>query len=349
MFFKTVPWWGWILLVLAVGAGVWGYKHVQARTVGVVHPHVGEAVQAVYATGNVEATRTMTVAPRTGGRLVDVKVHEGDAVKAGDVLATMESEDLAANVDALRAKAVYARAAAARLAKLVEGQAVSKDAYQAAVSAAKAADEALRQAEAQLHYTNLVALDDGIVVQHDGDAGSFVSTGQPVFWLSGGPLRITAQVDEEDIAHVKEGLPVAIQSDDLPGRLVSGTVVGVTPRGDAVTRSFRVRISLPEDTGLKIGMTTEVNIIFHRADKAVLVPSSAVRDGAVWVVKNGAVRKVPVDVGTVGLNDTEILRGVGTGDAVVAVPSASLKDGDSVWVKAARVKPATPAPAEGDD
>ena len=86
-------------------------------------------------------------------------------------------------------------------------------------------------------------------------------------------------MDEEDIPLVTVGQPVLIKADAFPGRILDGTVAEITPKGDPVNKSYRVRIGLPPDTPLMIGMTVESNIVVRREDAALLVPQAASRDG----------------------------------------------------------------------
>jgi membrane fusion protein, multidrug efflux system len=78
------------------------------------------------------------------------------------------------------------------------------------------------------------------------------------------------------------------------GQVFNGAVQSVTPKGDAVARSYRVRISLPKDTRLKIGMTAEANIVLHENKDAPLVPSGAVNGGGLWTVEDGRLSRRPV-------------------------------------------------------
>ena len=111
---------------------------------------------------------------------------------------------------------------------------------------------------------------DGQVIRRDGEVGDFIPSNQPFFYLakSGSPLRISADVDEEDIPLIKAGDKVLIKADAFPDRVFDGQVSEITPKGDPVARSYRVRIALPPDTALKIGMTAETNIITKESPNA---------------------------------------------------------------------------------
>jgi RND family efflux transporter MFP subunit len=143
-------------------------------------------------------------------------------------------------------------------------------------------------------------------------------------------LRISAEVDEEDIAQVRPGQEVLIRSDAHPSRIFHGKVQAITPKGDPVARSYRVRISLPADTPLMIGMTTETNIVLRQGEHALLLPAGAVQQGKVWRVENGRLHPNNVTVGAKGATEIEILEGVGDGDWIVTAPSPSLQAGQHV-------------------
>jgi multidrug efflux system membrane fusion protein len=133
------------------------------------------------------------------------------------------------------------------------------------------------------------------------------------------PLRISSEVDEEDIPEVKVGQNVLIRADAFPGRVFKGLVKSITPKGDSVARSYRVRIELGEETPLMIGMTAETNIILRETKNALLLPTSAVREGKVQRVNGRNVEEIPVTIGANGAEKVEILEGLTKDDTVVSV------------------------------
>jgi len=137
-------------------------------------------------------------------------------------------------------------------------------------------------------------------------------------------------VDEEDIARVAIGQEVLIRADAFPGRIFRGAVNSITPKGDPVARSYRVRVTFSEPTPLLIGMTTETNIVVRKTDDALLLPPSALQNGRVWRVRDGRLEARSVKAGASGAERVEILEGVAEGDAIVAVPGADLRAGTRV-------------------
>lgn len=318
------------LILIAAGAG---YYWVQGRlaSVVVVVPERGKAVKAVYASGTVEASVMVPIVTRTTARLVKLNVDEGNKVSKGDLLAQLDDADVQHSIQQLRAKEDYARQEFDRVSKLRDQNAVSKQAFDQAKTDMDAAIAATREAEASAEYLKLVAPEDGEIIKRDGEVGQMITPSDTVFWLSTyAPLRITAEVDEEDIIGVKPDMKVVIRADALPGQVAEGKIQSITPKGDPVARTYRVRISLPQDTLLKIGMTAETNIVLEEREGAMLVPSTAVKDGAVWVVEQDKLVQKKVAVGVKGALKTEIASGLSDDDKVVTRYSADYKAGEAV-------------------
>ncbi len=328
-----------VIVALAVaGVVAWRMWPLAVQTAPVAR---GPAIDAVYATGSVEPTVMLPVSPRAGGRLAAIEVDEGARVKRGQVLARIESPDLDNTVQEMLARERLARTQFERTQDLVAKHFVSAAELDRTRSELDAAQAALRRAQAQRDYNLLLAPADGMVLRRDGEIGQFIGAGQTVFTLACcAPLRVSAEVDEEDIARVSVGQSAVLRSDALPKQVFEGKVAAITPKGDPVARSYRVRVQFAdakgaEAAGLRAGMTMDVNIVITRRENALLVPSRAVQGNAVWVVEQDRVHKRPVKLGAAGGERTEILDGLRDGDAVVLGPADVLREGRRVSATAA--------------
>ncbi|MBI2233973.1 MAG: efflux RND transporter periplasmic adaptor subunit, partial [Micavibrio aeruginosavorus] len=227
----------------------------------------------------------------------------------------------------MEAVAALAEKEFARRSALVQKNAVSEQSLDQARSNLDAAKARVDQAKANLDEMKLVAPEDGIVIRRDGEVGELIPANQPVFWMSCcSGLRVAAEVDEEDIALVRLGQSVAIRADAFPGKVFPGKVQSITPKGDPVSRSYRVRIGLEADTPLMIGMTAETNIILREEKNALLIPAGALRDGSVFIVKDGKPVPTPVETGAKTAQAVEIRGGIGPDDLVVMDPAAAPLD-----------------------
>lgn len=319
-----------ILLAVAAGSGWWAWR-LSAPQVELAAVKRGPAVEAIYATGTVEAERWARIAPVVAGRIAEIYAFEGDSVKAGQPLARLDDREAGARVAELEAKAAYWRDEVERSAKLLKEGYRSKEAEQKARSEYRqvnAAINAARQRRTDLLVTSPM---DGVVLRRDGEVGELAEVKDSLFWVGAPrPLRITAEVDEEDIARVRIGQKVLIKADAFADKVLEAKVDRITPKGDPVNKTFRVRVLLPDDTPLMVGMTTEINIITAEHDGVPLIPVTALKDNAVFTVKDGSVVAVPVKIGIKGRSLAEITSGLAEDAAVIASPPAGLKPGDRV-------------------
>lgn len=318
-----------IILLLALAWA--GTKWLGSDSIEVAHPTRGAAVLAVYATGTVEATVMMPIAPRISAKLAELNVDEGSKVEKGQLLARLEDADLQSGLQQFRSQEALAKKTYDRKAMLVKSGAISKADYDSAKSEWESAKALSAKASTETNFMKLIAPDDGLIIKRDGEIGQLIPATQPVFWLSCcAPLRISVEVNEEDIVQVKSGQEVLIRADAFPDQVFNGKVQSITPKGDPIARTYRVRVEFVGDVPLQIGMTAETNIIISKNDNALLVPSTAVSDHKLWLVKGGKLVQQEVKQGAKGLKSIEILSGVAESDVIVVQPTAKLKSGAAV-------------------
>ena len=302
----------------------------------VIQPVRGPSVVAVYATGTVEPVHVARVGANVSGRIEQVLVQEGDTVVEGEVLAILDNREAGAAVRELEARLEYATSDVERYRRLFRSgntSAASKDQSEANFRSAEAALEAAR-VRLQEHFIRAAISGDVMRSEMQLDVGDLVTAGKVLFVL-GNPshLWVEAEVDEEDIPRVMVGQKALIRADAFEGQALEGRIKEITPFGDPIARTYRVHIALPEDTPLLAGMTTELNIILREELDALLVPSSAVVNGAVWTVTGDdvAVRNVPT-LGPIDGRFVEVLDGLDESAWVVREPRSDLRAGDEVRV-----------------
>ena len=305
--------------------------------VRVLSPHEGQAIEAVYATGTVEPTIIVPIAPRTAAHLIQLSAIEGQVVKRGDVLARLEDSEQQAAISDLTARLVFAESDFARKEQLLKTRSVSRDVLEQAKSEVDSLSAQLEKAKAQASYFRLISPADGMIIKRDGEIGELISSGQPVFYMSCcAPLRITAEVDEEDIPQAAIGQEVLIQSDAFPDKVYHGKIAGITPKGDPVARSYRVRISFDDPNHpFMIGMTVETNIIIQKIEKALLIPAiSIAKKNKVQVVRDGVLKDLTIVPGIQNGEDIQIISGLVKTDQIVVPFDQNLKDGQKVRITA---------------
>jgi membrane fusion protein (multidrug efflux system) len=287
------------------------------------------------------------------GRLARVRVAEGDAVKAGQVLAEIEtgpSVDELSQAQATAAEAAAAEAAAvarrARTEALVQkGIASTQEAEQAradtvaAASARERARAAVDLAQRKLSRSALVAPFDGWVVAVLVREGESVDgNGQPVVEVAApDPVEVRCAVPPRVAARLKVGVSAKVTVEAL-GLSRDATVFAVAPAADAQSGNVTVRLRLPNpDRALKLGTLARAQVGVSHRDAAVEVASSALvpeADGglAVQVVEGSVVHPTPVGVDFEVGPRTVISSGLDGGEEVVVEGGYALPEGTRVEV-----------------
>lgn len=328
---------GILVLLLVVGLS-W----TSTRPAGYVlaKAEMGKAVEAVYATAVVEPVTWAAIAPIMTGRIMEVNVQEGDQVKTGDILARLDDSDLRAQLDESRALETYHAAEFERAEKLIKTGALSEDKYEQRKSSLIQTRARSSMLEQQIQQLAMASPMNGTVLWRDVELGEVKEGGKPLFWVGQPlPLRLEAEVDEEDIPKIKSGQTVLITADAFPGEVMHGILHWVSPKGDPVNKSYRVYVTLPEDTQLMIGMTVETNTVVQEKDGALLIPLNALSDdGYVWRAESATggktkVQRQKVKAGIRGENKVEILEGLKEGDRVVLPPFDGLSEGSAIQAR----------------
>ncbi len=175
---------------------------------------------------------------------------------------------------------------------------------------------------------------DGVVLRRDGEVGEIVDPGQIMFRVGvPKPLQVVAEVNEEDIPRVVLGQKVLLRSDAFAGKQLEGKLREITPMGDPVAKTYRIRIALPDDTPLKVGMSVEANVVTREKPNALLIPSDAVQGTAVFVVDGDRVQRRNVEIGIRGTRAVEILSGLKDDERVASPAATDLADGRRVRVR----------------
>lgn len=337
--------------------------------------------RSLFGIATMEARRSYNIGPTLAGRVARVLVDQGDAVKAGQLLAEMEPVDLDARLAAGAASAAaaaqrvqsaeaalaeagsrarLAQASADRYADLRRKNFVSREAAdaklheaaaaQAARSAASAAlsaaKEDVRRAQSELAGTGmsrahlrLISPVDGIVTARLAEPGSTVVSGQAVVQvIDPASLWLRVRIDQGRSSGLAVGLPAGIMLRSRPGEQFAGRVERVDWVGDAVTEERIANVvfdSVPR--GIAIGELAEVTLRLPAIEKALAIPAAALHrrgnQSSVWQPDDGKARFVPISAGAISSDGyVEIRQGLGAGDVVIVHSAKALADG-------ARIKP----------
>jgi RND family efflux transporter MFP subunit len=330
-----------ILLLSALTLSACNEQKVEAkpviRAVKVVEIAKTSNKRELEYSGSVKSRTEMNLGFRVAGKMTERLVDVGDRVKPGEVVARIDPTDYKlavasaqANLDAAGKAVETAKIANWRAHELYAKNAVPKAqveqaqlSYDQAVSTHTAASASLDQAKNQLSYAELKSDREGIVTTISADRGQVVAAGTPVLTVvAEDEKEVLIAVPENDIAEFATGKAVKASFWSDSALVLSGKVREVSGSADPQSRTFAVRVSLPNDPRVLLGMTANVVANVATGPDQVTVPLSALAE------KNGNKIVWTVDRGAATVHSRSVKVADFTGDGVGV--TSGLKPGDIV-------------------
>jgi membrane fusion protein, multidrug efflux system len=319
-----------------------------------------DVVEAIDVVGSLAPKFASDVKAEVTAIVSAVYVTEWAPVRAGDLLARLDTTEPEAILGTMRAGAAQAqvleqraRREHERAQRLLEYGLITTQAFDDAQSALEAATAAVRAAEAQIgtaqaRLTRFVikAPMDGIVAQRGVNVGDRVESmggGTAMFRIVDPRLlELTVSVPSASVAALRVGQPLEFSTDARPERTFTGRVMFINPAVDEASRAARVIAEVRNDAGeLKGGLFARGRIVTAARAGAVTVPREALlewnvraRTASVFVVAAGCAEKRAVRVGAVTADGVEIAAGLAAGDAVVTRGGFAVRPGDPVTTSA---------------
>ncbi|TCU39272.1 efflux RND transporter periplasmic adaptor subunit [Rhizobium azibense] len=322
-----------VVVALSVAGGLAAWYVWHPIPVSVVVPLRGRAAEIVYASGVVEPLTWAKVTPLVRERVVEQCNCEGASVEKGDILARLDDSEARAALAELEARLALAEQEFRRYNLMLEKNTAAQQSVDRASSEVEQLKALAAGQRARLDSYIIRAPIDGVVLRQDGEVGEVADLGTALFWVGEQkPLLVVADVNEEDIPRVRLGHKALLKSDAFKDQTLEATVSSITPKGDPVTKTYRVKLRLPNDTPLMIGMSTDVNIIVRVSENALLVPTIAMQAEKVFTVEGNFARLREIKSGIRGPNGIEIISGLDETTHVISPFPQDLMDGTRVTI-----------------
>jgi RND family efflux transporter MFP subunit len=327
-------------------------------TVHVVSPESGHGGGELDLPGRLQAYARAPIFARTSGYLKYWKADIGQKVKAGDLLAEIETPDLdqqllqaKADLASARANEALALTTAKRWQAMRDSDSVSRQEvdektgdYEAKHALAQAAQANLERIQALKGFAKLVAPFDGVVTARETDVGALINaggSGQELFVVSDvHKLRMYVNVPQNYVPSIREGATVKLTVPEYPGKTFSGTVESTSSAINAASGTTLVQVSVDNADG-KLLPGGYASVTFDLpADAALLrVPASALvfDDKGLRVATVDGQNKVTFKVVTIARDfgkTVQLGSGIAAGDRLIESPPDGLADGDTVRVNA---------------
>ena len=287
----------------------------------------------VEAVGTVEARTRTEISSRIMARIVEAATDAGDRVTSGQILFLLDARDAKARLEQAREALSSTEAAlenatldAGRIERLYDKQAATKQEHDRSQSTLKIAQAsvdsalaAIREADAALSHTKIASPIGGIVIDRLADSGDMAIPGKPLMTIydpSSLRLEISAAEHLRPNVNLNENVKVSIDSAALE---IDGRVEEIVPASDSSSRSFTVRVSIPEAKGVYPGMYGRIHLNVGSAEKVLIAPEAISRVGQlemVTVVDDGIAKKRMIRIGKKYAAGVEVLSGLKAGETI---------------------------------
>jgi membrane fusion protein (multidrug efflux system) len=309
----------------------------------------------VAALGSLEADQSIVVSPEIDGIVTSIDFGDGQRLKKGDTIISLDSASQKARLMQAQARVVLTRANFDRAERLRKQGSGTERARDEALNDMRSAEADLAAAQAEFDKANITAPFAGIIGLRQVSLGQYLKAGSPIATLADvDHLRIDFRVSEVFLTRVSKDQQVGVTLDALPGESFKGIVTAIDPVVDVSGRAISVRAVLPNDSGkLRPGLFGRVSIVTLVRNSVVLpesviVPQKTGGKGVFVVVDGGQKGKFvemrPVEIGERVAGEVEILTGVKAGDVVVTAGQLKLRNGAPVRPVAPVLEPADAAP-----
>lgn len=303
--------------------------------------------------GTVQAKESASLSAQVVGRVTAVLVHEGDSVRAGQVLVRLDNVQARAgvdqaqstldaaqhNLDAERAQSALASSTLIRYQTLREQKSVSPQEFDEVSRRSETASAQLAAAQANLEaqkaaassatvlagYSTITAPFAGVVTARHVDPGALAAPGVALVEIDRtGPLQLIVSVDESLLQHLEQGsaLPVSIPA--ASSSPITARVAQIVPAADATSHTFLVKLDLPSSPHLRAGMYGTTSLAAATRNALFIPQSAVVAHGSidsVWVVNSQDLASLRyISLGSKIGSDVEALSGLNAGEQVVLSP-----------------------------
>jgi RND family efflux transporter MFP subunit len=307
--------------------------------------------------GTLQPMRQAIVKAKVAGDVRRIDVREGEAVRAGQVLARIDTTDLESRLvdrigalESARAQLALADKTRSMNVRLLNDKFISQNAFDSAESSFNVARGSVKSAEAQVQLARNALQDalavaplSGIVAKRHVQTGEKVAIESPIVTVIDlADLEVQALVPAVDVPELRIGMPVEFSVDGFGERRFTGRIERINPSTEPGTRAILVYISIPNnDATLRGGMFATGRVALAASAPAPTLPTAAIRTEAgqsyVWVIDQGKLVKRIVLIGRrdEATGRTEIKTALAGTVPVLASKFDNLKDGAPALVKAA--------------
>jgi len=301
-------------------------------------------ISALYgSTATLEAREDSDVLAKVGGIVKEIHAEEGDFVKAGQVLARLEDEQLEIEEQRSRSTLEKTQNEYQRSKELFERKLISAEEFDNIRFEFENQKATYELAKLNLENTAIKSPISGTVSSRLIKKGNLVQTNDILFHITDTKeLQAILYIPEHEIAKIRPGQKAVLKPDAVKNQTVEGTVERVSPVVDAESGTVKTTISITNNNGdLKPGMFTRVQIIYDTRSNTVLIPKNAVIENSngqmVYIIKDSIAIGKKIRTGYVNGSKIEVLEGLTGGEFIITAGFNSVNDSSLVQIITASI------------
>ncbi len=285
-------------------------------------------------TGTFEPYEQVMISPEIAGRIDKIYFSEGEFVKKGQLLLSINADDIKAEASQIKTSLNNAISKADRGKSLEKIDAISKEELEDLLFEVENLKNELAENQVRFNKTQIRAPFSGLTGFRNYSPGAYVNPGDGIVELvQQDPLKVQFELPQKFADQIRVGDSITIEYGsnlkfDLP-------IDAISSRIEQTNRSFAIQTRIDnKDRKILPGSFARINVPFYQTDSALLVPTEAViktiEKEEVFIVKNGKAQKVKVETGIRNETAVEIQAGCKRGDTVIITGLLSLSEGNKV-------------------
>jgi membrane fusion protein, multidrug efflux system len=347
-----------VMAVLLTALGFVKFRQIQSAVHANAFQPPPEAVTSIVAKreqwpatmsviGTIEAVHGVTVSADLPGTVARINFESGKAVREGEILVELDTRQERAQLASLEAQRDLAKVNFGRTQQLVKEGVISRQDYDQATAQQKSTEANVAEIRATIDRKTIRAPFSGILGIRKVNLGQYLPAGSPIVSnQSLNPIYVNVGVPQQEAVHIHMGQKLRVTTEDVAGKVFSGSVTALDSEVDPTTRNIQVQATLSNTEGkLRPGMFVQVELAVGASRAVIALPASAINyapyGNSVFVITDlkdpkgqtyRGVKQQFVKVEGARGDQVAVISGLNPGDEVVSSGVFKLRNGAAVQV-----------------
>lgn len=321
-----------LLILIGVGS-YYLYPKPKAEPIETIEVKTGGVKSIISSSGTLEGTDSANLRFKISGKLNQITVKPGERVKKGQLIASLDTQDMQIDLQQAQNTFIAKEATAKRVEDDVKDNEndenfTQKETRKAAQTARDNAYDDIKAAQRAFQDANIYAPLSGIVTKADPNPGQIISATDTIAQIvDESEYVFEAEIDESDLGRIKLGQNADVTLNSYPDQVFKATVSKIAPTTEttdsgATVVIVKLALGKPE-INFVAGLNGQADIILEKVNNVLVIPIDALMDNdEVYIKKGDSYEKIKPEIGLRSDTDVEVKSGLNVNDLVVTNPNA---------------------------